>query len=250
MTFIALDVPSLSSGVVAGKGTTMPEQNHEEQQSTIEEQERRNRLLERSVDDLELSVRTANCLQLGRINTVRDLLQRTEADLMKLKNFGRKSLKELREMVAEDGLKLGELAERQYSGVVVPSAPQRPAPASAALVGGPPPTPASAGWVSTVPTRDGLMQYAGSLLGAGAPLTSVQYRELAGGFVETRTMRLTTTGMVWRTHLSTGRKQPGLTTAGTAWLVHELHQLQWQNDQQREAIDRLCLMLMQTASTP
>jgi DNA-directed RNA polymerase subunit alpha len=66
-----------------------------------------NENLVRSVDELELSVRSANCLQNANIKTIGDLVQRTEADMLKTKNFGRKSLKEIKEILAEMGLSLG-----------------------------------------------------------------------------------------------------------------------------------------------
>jgi uncharacterized protein YneF (UPF0154 family) len=63
--------------------------------------------LERSIDDLELSVRTANALQNARIKTIGELVQRTESDLLKSNGFGRQSLKEVKEILAELGLTLG-----------------------------------------------------------------------------------------------------------------------------------------------
>lgn len=66
-----------------------------------------NENLYRSVDELELSVRSANCLQNANIKTIGDLVQRSEAEMLKTKNFGRKSLKEIKELLAEMGLSLG-----------------------------------------------------------------------------------------------------------------------------------------------
>jgi DNA-directed RNA polymerase subunit alpha len=66
-----------------------------------------NENLYRTVDELELSVRSANCLQNANIKSIGDLVQRTEAEMLKTKNFGRKSLKEIREILAEMGLSLG-----------------------------------------------------------------------------------------------------------------------------------------------
>ncbi len=66
-----------------------------------------NENLYRSVDELELSVRSANCLQNANIKTIGDLVQKTEAEMLQTKNFGRKSLKEIREILAEMGLSLG-----------------------------------------------------------------------------------------------------------------------------------------------
>jgi DNA-directed RNA polymerase subunit alpha len=61
----------------------------------------------RSVDELELSVRSANCLQNANIRLIGELVQRTEAEMLKTKNFGRKSLNEIKEVLASMGLHLG-----------------------------------------------------------------------------------------------------------------------------------------------
>ncbi len=74
---------------------------------TPKEEAKLNENLFRSVDELELSVRSANCLQQANIRTIGDLVQRTEAEMLKTKNFGRKSLKEIKEILAEMGLSLG-----------------------------------------------------------------------------------------------------------------------------------------------
>jgi DNA-directed RNA polymerase subunit alpha len=66
-----------------------------------------NEHLLRSVDELELSVRSANCLQAANIQYIGELVQRSEAEMLKTKNFGRKSLKEIKEVLAEMGLSLG-----------------------------------------------------------------------------------------------------------------------------------------------
>ena len=73
----------------------------------IKAEEKLNENLFRSVDELELSVRSANCLQNANIKTIGDLVQKTEAEMLKTKNFGRKSLKEIKEILAEMGLGLG-----------------------------------------------------------------------------------------------------------------------------------------------
>src|SRR5262249_35319915 len=65
-----------------------------------EEAEPLNPNLFRSVDELELSVRSANCLQNANIKYIGELVQRTEADMLKTKNFGRKSLNEIKEVLA------------------------------------------------------------------------------------------------------------------------------------------------------
>jgi DNA-directed RNA polymerase subunit alpha len=71
------------------------------------EEEPLNENLFRSVDELELSVRSANCLQNANITLIGELVQRTEQDMLKTKNFGRKSLKEIKEILAQMGLSLG-----------------------------------------------------------------------------------------------------------------------------------------------
>src|SRR5579885_3202399 len=71
------------------------------------EEEPLNENLFRSVDELELSVRSANCLQNANITLIGELVQKTEQDMLKTKNFGRKSLKEIKEILANMGLSLG-----------------------------------------------------------------------------------------------------------------------------------------------
>jgi len=63
--------------------------------------------LSRPVDELELSVRSYNCLKNADIRTIRDLVQKTEPEMLKTKNFGKKSLQEIKEVLAEMGLTLG-----------------------------------------------------------------------------------------------------------------------------------------------
>jgi len=72
-----------------------------------EEKETFNENLLRSVDELELSVRSANCLKHANIKLIGDLVQKTEAEILATKNFGRKSLNEIKEILAEMGLSLG-----------------------------------------------------------------------------------------------------------------------------------------------
>jgi DNA-directed RNA polymerase subunit alpha len=73
----------------------------------IEEAKPVNPNLFKSVDELELSVRSANCLQNANIRTIGELVQRTEAEMLKTKNFGRKSLNEIKEVLQSMGLQLG-----------------------------------------------------------------------------------------------------------------------------------------------
>jgi DNA-directed RNA polymerase subunit alpha len=72
-----------------------------------EEQSKLNENLDKSVEELELSVRSANCLQNANIRYIGELVQRSEAEMLKTKNFGRKSLKEIKEILAEMNLSLG-----------------------------------------------------------------------------------------------------------------------------------------------
>lgn len=74
---------------------------------TDPEEEKLNENLWRTVDELELSVRSANCLQNANIKYIGELVQKTESEMLKTKNFGRKSLKEIKEILAEMGLSLG-----------------------------------------------------------------------------------------------------------------------------------------------
>ncbi|NWG03695.1 MAG: DNA-directed RNA polymerase subunit alpha [Syntrophaceae bacterium] len=71
------------------------------------EKETINENLLRSVDELELSVRSANCLKHANIKLIGDLVQKTEAEILATKNFGRKSLNEIKEILSEMGLNLG-----------------------------------------------------------------------------------------------------------------------------------------------
>jgi DNA-directed RNA polymerase subunit alpha len=85
--------------------------NFEEESEALTKEEKEeeplNENLFRSVEELELSVRSANCLQNANIHLIGELVQRTEAEMLKTKNFGRKSLKEIKEILAEMGLSLG-----------------------------------------------------------------------------------------------------------------------------------------------
>ena len=66
-----------------------------------------NEHLFRNVDELELSVRASNCLKTANIRTIADLVQKTESELLKTKNFGKKSLNEIKTILGEMGLSLG-----------------------------------------------------------------------------------------------------------------------------------------------
>jgi len=72
-----------------------------------------NSMLGKSVEELELSVRANNCLRNANITTIGELVQRTEAELMKTKNFGKKSLQEIKDELARIGLSLGMRIEQE-----------------------------------------------------------------------------------------------------------------------------------------
>ena len=72
-----------------------------------------NEHLDKSVEELELSVRSYNCLKNANIRTIRELVHKTEADMLKTKNFGRKSLYEIKEILVGMGLGLGMHFDQQ-----------------------------------------------------------------------------------------------------------------------------------------
>ena len=81
-----------------------------------EEQTRLRKILNMSVNEIELSVRAANCLKNANIKTIGDLVQRTESEMLRTKNFGRKSLNEIKEILTEMGLSLGMKVDSHSSG--------------------------------------------------------------------------------------------------------------------------------------
>ena len=83
------------------------EEPEDEEEELEEEQEKLNEHLFKSVDELELSVRSANCLKHANIKLIGELVQKTESEILATKNFGRKSLNEIKEILAEMGLGLG-----------------------------------------------------------------------------------------------------------------------------------------------
>lgn len=83
------------------------EEEAEAQEEEVRVEPAFNENLFRSVDELELSVRSANCLKNADIRYIGELVQKSEAEMLKTKNFGRKSLNEIKEILAEMGLSLG-----------------------------------------------------------------------------------------------------------------------------------------------
>jgi DNA-directed RNA polymerase subunit alpha len=73
-------------------------------------------LLDKSVDELELSVRSSNCLRAAEIRSLGDLVQKSEAEMLKFRNFGRKSLKEIQDILSEMGLHFGMDVSPYYEG--------------------------------------------------------------------------------------------------------------------------------------
>lgn len=79
----------------------------EQEEVTEEAKPKLNEGLFRRIDELELSVRSANCLENSNIKYIGELVQRTEAEMLRTKNFGRKSLNEIKEILTEMNLSLG-----------------------------------------------------------------------------------------------------------------------------------------------
>ncbi len=83
------------------------EEIEEKGEEISKEEQERQEYLEQNVSELELSVRSANCLKVAKIRTIRELVQKTEAEMLKYPNFGKKSLAEIREILADMKLSLG-----------------------------------------------------------------------------------------------------------------------------------------------
>ena len=83
--------------------------------------------MNRSVEELELSVRSYNCLKNANIQTIGELVQKTEAEMLRTKNFGRKSLNVIKEILANMGLSLGMRIDA-HGRLVAPPAVSGPLP--------------------------------------------------------------------------------------------------------------------------
>ena len=92
-----------------------------EHQSEEGRMQLRNENLNRSVEELELSVRSYNCLKNANIQTIGELVQKTEPEMLKTKNFGRKSLNEIKEILAQMGLSLGMKIDENGNAVPGPT---------------------------------------------------------------------------------------------------------------------------------
>lgn len=89
-------------------------QDDSKEQGEEEEEERQNQLLEvlsRSIDELDLSVRAKNCLDAVNLKTIGDLVAKTESDLLKVRNFGKTSLREIKKKLSDLNLSLGTNVE-------------------------------------------------------------------------------------------------------------------------------------------
>jgi DNA-directed RNA polymerase subunit alpha len=83
-----------------------------------------NENLDRSVEELELSVRSYNCLKNANITTIRELVQKSEQEMLKTKNFGRKSLNEIKEILTAMGLSLGMKTDEKGNPLMSPAQQQ------------------------------------------------------------------------------------------------------------------------------
>ncbi len=106
--------------------------NFEEQPEVVEESvesynDPRVEHLDRSVEELELSVRSYNCLKNANIQTIRELVQKSENEMLKTKNFGRKSLNEIKEILNKMGLSLGMKFD-EHGRIIWPPLPSQTAP--------------------------------------------------------------------------------------------------------------------------
>ena len=90
-----------------------------QEQKTSAQDLKHNRLKElfnRSVEELELSVRSSNCLKASNIRTLGDLVQKSESEMIKFRNFGRKSLNEISEILSRHGMHFGMKLNKNEKG--------------------------------------------------------------------------------------------------------------------------------------
>ncbi|MBA2564467.1 MAG: DNA-directed RNA polymerase subunit alpha [Gemmatimonadetes bacterium] len=93
------------------------EEPREEEEDDLEEKHSRlKELFARSVDELELSVRSGNCLKASNIRTLGDLVMRSESEMLKFRNFGKKSLNEISEILQRHGLQFGMAVKENDEG--------------------------------------------------------------------------------------------------------------------------------------
>lgn len=99
----------------------------EEEEKVDEQVEKRKMYLAKPVAELELSVRSANCLEAANIITIKDLVTKTEPEMLKYRNFGRKSLNEIKEILSEMGLSFGMILDEETGKVEKPEENQEDA---------------------------------------------------------------------------------------------------------------------------
>ncbi len=89
----------------------LAEATHNVEIMVEKEDEQQNKLMEMTIEELDLSVRSYNCLKRAGLNTVEDLTKKSEEEMMKVRNLGRKSLEEVKQKLAALGLALKESEE-------------------------------------------------------------------------------------------------------------------------------------------
>jgi DNA-directed RNA polymerase subunit alpha len=104
------------------------EETFEEEKEEVVDEEylRIKALLEKSVDELELSVRSGNCLRAAKIKSLGDLVQKSEAEMLQYRNFGKKSLKEIQDLLTQMGLGFGMDVSRYIGTPVAVSSSSEP----------------------------------------------------------------------------------------------------------------------------
>lgn len=105
------------------------EETFEEEKEEVVDEEylRIKELLEKSVDELELSVRSGNCLRAAKIKSLGDLVQKSEAEMLQYRNFGKKSLKEIQDLLTQMGLSFGMDVSRYLGTSLVTASVSEPA---------------------------------------------------------------------------------------------------------------------------
>ncbi len=103
----------ISATILQHQLSAFVEMKHTASESPKEKGRKINPILLRPVEDLELTVRAANCLKAENINTIADLVQRTESDLLKTPNLGKKSLTEIKNVLSSRSLYLGMKVDEQ-----------------------------------------------------------------------------------------------------------------------------------------
>jgi DNA-directed RNA polymerase subunit alpha len=113
------------------------EEPEEEQEVKVDEEgERTRELLSRSVDELELSVRSSNCLTAANIRTIGDLVQKSEPEMLRYRNFGRKSLKEIADILKGMNLHFGmDISQHFPEGLPKPPEEEKKEEATADIEG-------------------------------------------------------------------------------------------------------------------